>query len=171
MVLGLRVPEGASFAALGLVIPNLLGYILSFVFLGIYWNNHHHLFQAVQRVNGSVLWANLFLLFWLSLVPFVTAWMGENGLAPLPVALYGVVLIFAAMAYSILVRVLVSLHGKESALAIAVGSDVKGKTSLALYAAAIPACLVSSYIAWALYVIVAIIWLNPDRRIEKTIAS
>ena len=171
MVLGLRVPEGASFAALGLVIPNLLGYILSFVFLGIYWSNHHHLFQAVQRVNGSVLWANLILLFWLSLVPFVTAWMAENGLAPLPVALYGVVLIFAAMAYSILVRVLVSLHGKESALAVAVGSDAKGKVSLALYAAAIPSSLVSSYIAWALYVIVAIIWLVPDRRFEKTIAS
>ena len=157
MVLGLRVPEGSSFDALGLVIPNLLGYLLSFVFLGIYWNNHHHLFQAVQGVNGSVLWANLILLFFLSLVPFVTGWMSENGLAPLPVALYGIVLIFAAMAYSILVRVLVSFHGKESALAIAVGSDVKGKVSLALYAAAIPSSLVSPYIAWALYVIVAII--------------
>lgn len=169
MVLGLRVPQGADPQALRPLIPILVSYVISFVFIGIYWNNHHHLFQAVNHVNGSVLWANLHLLFWLSLIPFVTGWTGENQFAPWPVALYGVVLLCAAIAYYILVRVLIAAHGKNSVLATAVGSDFKGKISLVFYAVAIPLAFVDSWLAGSLYVVVAIIWLIPDRRIERVI--
>jgi uncharacterized membrane protein len=145
--------------------------VLSFVFLGIYWSNHHHLLQASQRVDGRVLWANLHLLFWLSLIPFVTGWTGENEFAAWPVALYGVVLLFAAIAYFILTRALIALHGRDSALATAVGRDFKGKVSVVGYAVAIPLALVSSWLAYGLYVLVAVMWLIPDRRIERTLAQ
>jgi uncharacterized membrane protein len=169
MVLELRVPHGADLAALRPMIPVLLGYLLSFALVGIYWNNHHHLLHAAQRVNGNVLWANLFLLFCLSLVPFVTAWMDENHFATIPVALYGVVLLLCAIAFTILARILVARHGKDSTLAIAIGSDHKGKISLLLYAAAIPLAFVDPRISLACYVTVAVIWFLPDRRIEKLI--
>jgi uncharacterized membrane protein len=167
MVLELRPPAGASLQALLPLIPSLLTYVLSFIYLGIYWNNHHHLFQAASKVNGGVLWANLHLLFWLSLVPFVTGWMGDNGLAPVPVALYGVVMLLAAVAYFILARVLVNLHGSDSPLAASLGSDTKGKLSLALYTAAIPLAFISGFISIGIFVVGALIWLVPDRRIEK----
>ena len=169
MVLELKVPEGSDLAALSPLIPVLLSYVLSFVFLGIYWNNHHHLMQAAHQVNGAVLWTNLHLLFWLSLVPFVTGWMGENQFASLPVALYGVVLLLAACAYFILTRALIALHGKDSALAIALGRDMKGKISPVFYAIAIPLAFVNAGLACALYVTVAVIWFIPDRRIERTL--
>jgi uncharacterized membrane protein len=169
MVLNLTVPHGADLAALLPVAPIFLSYVLSFVNLGIYWNNHHHLLQAISRVDGRVLWANLHLLFWLSLIPFTTAWMGENQFAAWPVALYGVVLLLAAVAYFILVRALIALHGRESPLATAIGRDFKGKVSLAIYAIAILLALVNSWLAFGLYVLVAVIWLIPDRRIEKTL--
>jgi len=168
MVLDLKVPHEASWRALGPLIPVFLSYVLSFVFLGIYWSNHHHLFQAVQRVDGRILWANLHLLFWLSLTPFVTGWMGEN-FGPWPVAAYGVVLMLAAVAYYILAHALISHHGKSSAIAIALGSDFKGKVSIVIYAVAIPLAFWNAWAACALYVLVAIIWLIPDRRIEKTL--
>ena len=168
MVLDLKVPHEASWRALGPLIPVFLSYVLSFVFLGIYWSNHHHLFQAVQRIDGRILWANLHLLFWLSLTPFVTGWMGEN-FGPWPVAAYGVVLMLAAVAYYILARALISHHGKSSAIAIALGSDFKGKVSIVIYAVAIPLAFWNAWAACALYVLVAIIWLIPDRRIEKTL--
>ncbi len=171
MVLELRAPEGAELAALRPLIPKFLSYVLSFVFLGIYWNNHHHLFQAVTQVNGRVLWANLHLLFWLSLVPFVTAWMGENQFAAWPVALYGLVLLCSAIAYYLLSRALVSLHGADSVLATAVGNDFKGKVSLVIYLVAVPLAFVNSWLAGGLYVLVAIIWLIPDRRIEKSLSG
>jgi len=169
MVLALTVPREATLAALRPLIPTFLSYALSFVFLGIYWNNHHHLFQATKRVDGRVLWANMHLLFWLSLIPFATAWMGENDFAHWPVALYGVVLLFAAMAYFILVRALIALHGSDSTLATALGGDVKGKASIGLYLAAIGLSFVSTGLACAVYVLVAVMWLIPDRRIEKTL--
>jgi uncharacterized membrane protein len=169
MVLELKVPHGTDLAALRPRIPVFLSYVLSFVFLGIYWNNHHHLLQATRHVNGRILWANLHLLFWLSLTPFVTSWMGENPFAPWPVALYGVVLLFAGLAYFILARVLVASHGEESTLAIAIGRDVKGKLSVVVYAVAVPLAFVKSWIACALYVVVAVMWLIPDPRIEKTL--
>jgi uncharacterized membrane protein len=169
MVLELRVPHDASPAALLPLVPVFLSYILSFIFLGIYWCNHHHLFHAIDHVGGGVLWANLHLLFWLSLVPFVTAWMGENHFAPWTLAIYGVVLFFAAIAYTILVLTLISLHGRDSVLAIAMGRDFKGKVSLVIYLLAIPLALVKWWLACGLYVLVAIIWLIPDRRIEKTL--
>ncbi|MCB8984550.1 MAG: DUF1211 domain-containing protein [Ardenticatenaceae bacterium] len=171
MVLEMRAPEGATLAVLRPLIPKFLSYVLSFVFLGIYWSNHHHLFQAVERVNGRVLWANLHLLFWLSLVPFVTAWMGENQFAAWPVALYGVVLLCSAVAYFILSRSLVSLHGADSVLATAVGSDFKGQVSLVIYLLAIPLAFVNSWLAGGLYVLVAVMWLIPDRRIEDILAG
>ncbi|HYN83756.1 MAG TPA: TMEM175 family protein [Pyrinomonadaceae bacterium] len=171
MVLELKVPHGADFAALLPLVPVFLSYVLSFVFVGIYWSNHHHLLHAVSRVNGSVLWANLHLLFWLSLIPFVTGWMGENHFAPSPVALYGVVLLFAGTAYYILVRTLVSHHGRDSALAKAVGKDFKGKASVVLYAVAIPLAFFNSWLACALYVVVAVMWLIPDRRIERALTE
>ncbi|RCJ28963.1 hypothetical protein A6770_00780 [Nostoc minutum NIES-26] len=171
MVLELKVPHGADLAVLRPLIPVFLSYVLSFIFLGIYWNNHHHLLQAIRHVNGRILWANLHLLFWLSLIPFVTAWMGENHFAALPVALYGTVLLLAAFAYFILTRALISHHGKDSAIAIALGKDFKGKVSVVLYALAIPLAFVSSWLACALYILVAIVWLIPDRRIEKTLTQ
>ncbi len=168
MVLGLRVPQGPELAALLPLGPVFLSYVLSFINLGIYWNNHHHLLQASERVDGRVLWANLHLLFWLSLVPFVTAWMGENAFAAVPVAAYGIVLLLAAIAYTILSGALISLHGKDSVLATAIGGDLKGRISLVLYAVAILLTVVNSWLAFALYIVVAIIWLVPDQRIERT---
>ncbi|BAY61128.1 hypothetical protein NIES22_11890 [Calothrix brevissima NIES-22] len=171
MVLELKVPHGADLAALRPLIPVFLSYLLSFIYIGIYWNNHHHLWQAVRHVNGRILWANLHLLFWLSLVPFVTGWMGENHVSAWPIALYGTVLFFAAIAYYILTVALINHHGKDSTLAIAIGRDLKGKISLVFYAIAIPLSFVNSWIAFAFYVLVAIMWLIPDRRIEKTLMS
>lgn len=170
MVLELQPPSGTTWSALPSMLPSLVAYALSYVYLGIYWSNHHHLFQAVQRVNGTVLLANLFLLFWLSLIPFATGWLGETGLVSIPVALYGTVLILAAVAYYLLVRALLAVHGADSALAAAIGRDVKGKVSILLYGVAIALSFVSPPIAWGLYVLVALIWLVPDRRIEKTLA-
>ncbi|XGV97478.1 MAG: TMEM175 family protein [Leptolyngbya sp. BL-A-14] len=169
MVLELKVPHEPNFAALRPLFPVLLSYILSFIYLGIYWNNHHHLFQAVQQVKGNVLWANLHLLFWLSLIPFVTAWTGENHFAALPVALYGFVLLFSAIAYYILSRALVANHGQESTLAIALGQDFKGKVSVVIYAIAILLTFVNAWAACLLYVVVAVMWLIPDRRLEKAL--
>ena len=169
MVLELKVPHGTDLAALRPLIPVFFSYVLSFIYLGIYWNNHHHLLQAAEHVNGSVLWANLHLLFWLSLIPFGTAWMGENHFAPWTVAFYGVVLLFAAIAYFILARLFVLSHGKESPLAIAVGRDFKGKVSVLIYFVAILLAFINAGIACWLYVLVAVIWLIPDRRIERTL--
>ena len=171
MVLELRAPGAADLAALRPLVPVFLSYVLSFVFLGIYWTNHHHLLQAVELVNGGVLWANLHLLFWLSLLPFATAWMGENNFATQPAALYGVDLLMAAIAYFILVRALLSLHGSSSTLAAALGSDFKGKISILIYAVAIPLAFVQSWIACTIYVLVAAMWLIPDPRIEKRLAK
>jgi uncharacterized membrane protein len=171
MVLELKVPHGEDWAALRPLIPIFLSYVLSFIYIGIYWNNHHHLLQATRHINGPILWANLHLLFWLSLIPFVTGWMGENHFAALPVALYGVVLLLAACAYFILSRALIAHHGKDSALAIAVGRDFKGKVSVVIYAAAIVLAFANPWLASALYVLVAAMWLIPDRRIEKTLTS
>jgi TMEM175 potassium channel family protein len=170
MVLELRPPHDTSVAALRPILPAFLCYVLSFVFLGIYWNNHHHMLHAVQRISGRNLWANLHLLFWLSLIPFVTAWMGENSFAAWPVALYGVVLICSAIAYIILQASLISGHGKNAELGHAIGRDLKGKVSILLYATAIPLAFFHSLSACALYVAVAIIWLVPDRRIETRVA-
>jgi uncharacterized membrane protein len=171
MVLELKVPHGAELAALRPLIPVFLSYVLSFIYVGIYWNNHHHLLHAVRHVNGRILWANLHLLFWLSLIPFVTGWMGENHFAAWPVAFYGAVLLFAAIAYFILTRVLISYHGGDSALAKALGKDLKGKVSVVFYAVAIPLSFVNSWLACALYVLVAIMWLIPDRRIERALTE
>jgi uncharacterized membrane protein len=171
MVLELKVPHGDDFAALRPLIPIFLSYVLSFIFLGIYWNNHHHLLQAVRQVNGRILWANVHLLFWLSLIPFVTAWMGENHFSSVPVALYGVVMLFSAIAYTILTISLVAHHGKDSPLAIALGRDFKGKISLLIYSLAIPVAFINSWLACAMYATVSIIWLIPDKRIEKTFIS
>ncbi|HKO97280.1 MAG TPA: TMEM175 family protein [Pyrinomonadaceae bacterium] len=169
MVLELRAPHDASPAALIPLVPVFLSYVMSFFFVGIYWSNHHHLIHAVEHVNGGVLWANLHLLFWLSLIPFVTAWMGENHFAEWTVVFYGIVLLFAAIAYFILVRVLLSLHGRESLLATAMGSDFKGKISMVVCLVAIPLALVKWWLACALYIVVAVTWLIPDRRIERTL--
>jgi uncharacterized membrane protein len=166
MILELRVPRGSDLQALRPILPHFLTYVLSFVFLGIYWNNHHHMFHAVHHVNGAILWANLHLLFWLSLVPLVTAWMGENGFAAMPTAAYGVVLLCCAISYTILQTVIIR-HEPEAPLAYAVGSDFKGKLSMALYFAAIPLAFVHQMISDAIYVAVALIWLVPDRRIES----
>jgi uncharacterized membrane protein len=163
MILELKVPHQADLAALRPVLPVFLTYVLSYVFLGIYWSNHHHLLHATKRVNGKVLWANLHLLFWLSLIPFVTAWMGENGFRPVPTAAYGVVMLLAALAYFILVRSILAEEGASSELAAAVGSDVKGRISPALYLVAIPLSFVDCRIALGLYIFVALIWLVPDR--------
>ena len=171
MVLELHAPEHATWAALTPLWPAFLSYVLSFVYLGIYWNNHHHLLQAIKHVDGRVLWANMHLLFWLSLIPFGTAWMGKNQFAAQPVALYGVVLLLSALAYLILTKALLNLHGQESLLAKALGGDFKGKISPAIYLAAIPLSFVASSIACALYVLVAIMWLVPDRRIESTLSQ
>ena len=171
MVLELKVPHESDLAALDPLVPVFLSYVLSFIYLGIYWNNHHHLLQAVRNVNGTILWANLHLLFWLSLIPFVTGWTGENHFATLPVALYGIVLLFSGVAYFMLTRALIAHHGKDSTLAIAMGRDLKGKLSVVLYAVAIPLSFVNAWVAFMLYILVAIMWLIPDRRIEKTLTS
>lgn len=171
MVLEMKSPVGPRLTALRPVVAVFLSYVLSFIYLGIYWNNHHHLLHATQHVNGSTLWANLHLLFWLSLVPFTTAWMGENHFTAWPVALYGTVLLLAATAYFILTRTLISLHGRGSTLARSIGSDLKGKISIVIYAVAVPLAFVQPRIACAGYVIVAIMWLVPDRRIERTLAQ
>jgi uncharacterized membrane protein len=169
MVLELKVPHATDISALQPLIPIFLSYILSFIYLGIYWNNHHHMFQVVKKVNGPVLWANMHLLFWLSLMPFVTAWAGENHFASVPVALYGLNFLLAAIAYYILAMTLVKLEGKDSALAKALGNDMKGKLSPVIYAVAIPLAFWSPSMALSLYVLVAAIWLVPDRRMEKVI--
>ncbi len=170
-VLQLKVPQGSDLRAVAPVLPVFPSYVLSFVYVGIYWNNHHHLLQAIERVGGRVLWANLHLLFWLSLTPFVTGWMGENHFATVPVALYGAVLLLDGLAYSLLVRTLISLHGAGSRLARAVGRDPKGTASLVAYATAIPLAFVSPWLACALYVLVAIGWFIPDPRIERALAE
>ena len=169
MVLELQVPHGADWAALREMTPLFLSYVLSFIFLGIYWNNHHHLWQAAKHVNGAVLWANLQLLFWLSLVPFVTGWMGENDFAQLPVALYGAVMWVAGLAYYILTHTLITLHGRDSLLATALGNKFKEIASLVAYALAIVLAFVNTAFSLAIYVFVALVWLIPDRRIEKTL--
>ena len=171
MVLEMKPPGGGSLEALRPVLPVFLSYVLSFVFLAIYWNNHHHLLHATQRVNGATLWANMHLLFWLSLVPFTTAWMGDSHFGQSSVALYGIVLLLAAIAYYILVRTLLAVHGPASTLAAAIGSDFKGKISIAIYAPAIPLAFVRPWISATCYVAVAIIWLVPDRRIEKRVVE
>ena len=170
MVLELKVPHTASLDALVPLWPVFLSYTLSFVYLGIYWNNHHHMLHATRQISGNVLWANLHLLFWLSLVPFVTGWMGENEFAPVPTAIYGVVLLMAALAYWILLQTILRAEGPDSLLRTAVGSDWKGKLSPILYVIAIPAAFVHEAIAGALYVAVALIWLIPDRRIERLLS-
>ena len=171
MVLELKVPHGTDLAALKEVGPVFCGYVLSFIFIGIYWNNHHHMLHAVQHVTGSVLWANLHLLFWLSLVPFVTGWMSENHFAAVPVAMYGVVLLMSGVAYYILARILVAQHGPDSMLTHAFGKDVKGIASMAFYAIAIALAFVTPWLAGAIYVLVAIMWLVPDPRIEHQLAK
>jgi uncharacterized membrane protein len=169
MVLELKVPHGDDLAALRPLVPVLLAYVLSFVYLAIYWNNHHHTMQAVQHVNGTVLWANLHLLFWLSLFPVATAWLGDNPRAPWPVACYGLVLLCAAIAYYLWIRALLALHGPHSALAKAIGRDFKGKISVVLYATAVLLAFVHVMIAMVLYNLVAILWIVPDPRIERTL--
>ena len=171
LVLELRPPHGEDLVALRPLIPTALSYVLSFVFLAIYWNNHHHLMHAVRQVDGRVLWANVHLLFWLSLVPFATAWMGDSHFATLPVALYGGLLFMAAIAYTILVRALLARHGPESALARAIGDDRKGWISLGIYATAVPLAFLNRWIALALYVTVALTWLIPDQRIERVLTT
>jgi len=169
MVLELKVPHGADWAALRGVAPNFVAYVLSFVYLAIYWNNHHHLLHTVTRVDGLILWANSHLLFWLSLVPAATAWMGENFLAPLPTAVYGVSLLMPAIAYYLLQKTIVHQQGKHSVLASALGRDVKGKISPLLYAAAVALAFVDAWLSIAIYALVAVMWLIPDRRIEKVL--
>jgi len=170
MVLEMKVPHGTDLSALVPVIPVFLSYVLSFVYVGIYWNNHHHMFHAVEHIEGGVLWANSHLLFWLSLIPFVTGWMDENHFAAVPVALYGFVLLMCGVAYSILVHMLIRHHDPNSALARAIGSDRKGTASIVLYALAIGLAFVHPLIACALYVAVALMWFLPDRRIEHELA-
>ena len=169
MVLELKEPAGTNLASLGPVLPVLSSYVLSFVYVGIYWNNHHHMIHATREINGEIMWANLHLLFWLSLVPFVTRWMGQNYSQALPTALYGVVLLMAAVAYFILQLAIIHLQGSDSLLAKAVGRDLKGKLSMVCYAAAIGLAFVSHWLADALYLFVATIWLIPDRRIVRAL--
>jgi uncharacterized membrane protein len=171
MVLELRVPHGESLSAVLPLLPAFFSYVLSFIYIGIYWNNHHHMMHTCHRVTGGVLWANLHLLFWLSLVPFVTGWMGENHFAALPTAFYGVALLMAGVAYWILSATIIREEGKDSLLAKAVGKDIKGKMSVVFYAAAIALAFVDERIAQAIYVLVALTWLVPDRRIEKVMDS
>jgi uncharacterized membrane protein len=171
MVLELRPPHGTDLADLRPLVPVLLSYVLSFVYLGIYWNNHHHMMHVTRRVSAGVLWANLLLLFWLSLVPFTTAWMGENHVAPSPTALYGAVLLLAGSSYLVLQRAILRLEGPDSTLARAVGHDLKGKLSALGYALAIPLAFVREWLAWVIYVGVALMWLLPDRRIERVIGA
>ena len=169
MVLEMKVPHGETFAALQPVLPVFLSYVLSFIFIGIYWNNHHHMLHAVLKVSGPMLWANLHLLFWLSLVPFATGWMGENHFTAVPTALYGVVLLMSGVAYTVLQQVIIASQGPESLLKKAVGADRKGKASLVLYATAIPLAFWQGSLSLALYVLVAVIWFIPDKRIERVV--
>ncbi len=169
MVLELKVPHGADWAALKSLAPGLVSYVLSFVYLAIYWNNHHHLLHTVTRVDGLILWANSHLLFWLSLIPAATGWMGDNFLAPLPTAVYGGILLMPAIAYYLLQMAIVHQQGEHSVLASALGSDVKGKVSMLLYAAAVVLAFVSPWISIAIYALVAVMWLIPDRRIERVL--
>jgi len=171
MVLELRVPQGVTFSALEPVIPVFLSYVLSFAYLGIYWNNHHHMLHTCEKVTGPILWANLHLLFWLSLIPFTTGWMGENHFATAPSALYGVVLLMAACAYRILQQLIIASQGRDSLLKKAIGSDWKGKLSPVLYAAAILVAFWSHWVSQGIYVLVALFWLIPDRRIERVLAT
>ncbi len=171
MVLELKAPEGTDLAALRPVLPELLTYVLSFAYLGIYWNNHHHMFHATRNVNGAILWANLHLLFWLSLVPFVTGWLGESGSAPWPTAMYGIVLLLASTAYNALQHTIIRHHGRDSTLATAVGRDFKGKLSLAMYLAAIALAFTAGWISNLLYIAVALLWVVPDRRIEAVLLT
>jgi uncharacterized membrane protein len=171
MVLELRVPHGTDLAALREVTPVFLVYVLSFIYLAIYWNNHHHMMILTERVNGKILWANMHLLFWLSLVPFTTGWMGENDFAALPTAVYGLDLLLAAIAYFILQTAIVAEQGRDSKLAVALGRDLKGKASPVLYVTAILLAFVSRWLALGIYVLVALIWLIPDRRIESAVAD
>jgi uncharacterized membrane protein len=171
MVLELRAPHEPELPALRPLLPIFMSYVLSFVFVGIYWNNHHHLLQAVRHVDGRILWANLHLLFWLSLIPFVTSWLGHSRFASWPVAVYGGVMLFAGFAYAILTHVLITRHGRDSPLAVAVGRDLKAHTSLVLYVVAIAVSFASPGVACGIYVLVALIWLVPERRIEKTLAE
>jgi uncharacterized membrane protein len=169
MVLDMKVPRGTDLQALKSVLPVFLSYVLSYVFVGIYWNNHHHLLHASERVTGGILWANLILLFCLSLAPFTTAWMGENNYAPLPVAVYGVMLLSAGIAYFVLTRILIAHHGSNSVLARSIGNDWKGTASVLVYALGIAVAFVRPWLACACYALVAIMWLLPDRRIEKQV--
>ena len=169
MVLELKVPHGSDFASLRPLLPVFLSYVLSFVYVGIYWNNHHHMLHATRKISGSVLWANLHLLFWLSLFPFATAWMGENHFTPLPTAMYGVVLLMAGIAYVVLQQRIIAVEGRDSLLAIATGTDFKGKVSVLGYVAGIGLSFVQPWLACTLYVLVALLWLVPDRRIESRI--
>jgi uncharacterized membrane protein len=171
MVLELKIPHGADWSALSTVAPSLLSYVMSFIYLAIYWNNHHHLLHTVTQVDGLILWANSNLLFWLSLVPAVTAWLGENLAAPLPTAVYGAVLLMPALAYYLLQMAIVRRQGAHSVLAQALGSDVKGKASLVFYAAGVVLAFVYPWASIAIYVLVALMWFVPDRRIEKTIGE
>jgi uncharacterized membrane protein len=166
MVLEIKVPHGNDFAALKPLIPVVISYVLSFIYIGIYWNNHHHMMHTVKRISGAILWANLHLLFWLSLVPFTTGWIGENHFAPIPMAVYGIVLLMAAVAYFILQATIIRVQGEHSLLARAVGNDIKGKMSPILYSLAIASNFVSQWISGSLYILVALIWLIPDKRIE-----
>jgi TMEM175 potassium channel family protein len=170
MVLELRAPEGTDLEALRPLVPTFLAYLLSFIYLGIYWNNHHHMLQATRHISGGILWPNLHLLFWLSLVPFVTSWMGEHHLAAVPTAVYGVVMLCCAVAWWILQNCIVAVEGPDSTLAAAVGKDLKAKVSLGMYAAAVALAFVQPWIADALYATVAVIWLVPDRRIESKLS-
>lgn len=167
MVLEIKVPEGHDLDDLKPLIPVFLSYVLSFIYLGIYWNNHHHLMHTVERVTGGILWANLHLLFWLSLVPFVTGWMGEHSFGAIQMGLYGIVLLMAGMAYNILQVLIIKSHGQDSILARAIGRDLKGKASLVLYLIAVASCWVNPWIAGGIYVLVALMWLIPDKRIEQ----
>ena len=167
MVLELRIPEGADWDSVQPIVPVFLTYVLSFVFLGIYWSNHHHLLHMADRITGGIMWANLHLLFWLSLIPFATGWTGRNHFEPLPTAMYGAVQLLSAVSYTILVRMIIAAQGPSSRLKAAIGSDAKGYLSLAMYAAAIPLAFVNRWIAYALYVAVVLMWLVPDRRIER----
>ena len=170
MVLELKIPHGTDWEAIRHLIPVFLTYVMSYVFLGIYWSNHHHMLHATEHISGGVLWPNLHLLFWLSLIPFVTGWMGENHFAALPTAAYGAVLLMSAVSYTLLQNVILAIQGPHSKLAVAVGRDRKGKLSLALYLAAIPLAFVNQFISDAIYALVALIWLVPDKRIERTLS-
>lgn len=171
MVLELKVPHGDSINELIPVLPVFISYVLSFINIGIYWNNHHHMLYTIQKVNGATLWANLHLLFWLSLMPFTTAWMGENRFTSLPVAVYGIVLLMSAIAYFILARLLIASHGKDSMLAAAFGKDIKGKISPVLYIIAIPLSFIYSWLGLMIYIFVALMWLVPDKRIERKVLN